>query len=173
MSVLSIFPLGQPLTPALTMYPLAVTLFPIMWAFSHRLPAGSLSTGTCLVLGVQMLMRRTGDFALTLLDTIVLDAIPSPEYLAMANSITFSISGVGRAVGPFIVSSFFAFSMTADSAMSVKRQLVWLVMVLICLPTVYVAQRMVNSESVGAAMSDEENHELLDRAELQGSAIDD
>lgn len=154
------------------MYPLAVALFPIMWALSHGLPAGSLSNGTCLALGIQMLMRRTGDMAATLLDAIVLDAIPGPEYLAMANSITFSTSGVGRAVGPFVVSSFFALSTTSDTALSVKRQLVWLVMAVLSLPTVYIAQRIVNAERNGV-VKDEERYELMESAGLEGSALDD
>jgi hypothetical protein len=111
-----------------------------------------------------MLMRRTGDFAATLLDAIVLDAIPGPEYLAMANSITFSIAGVGRAVGPFIVSSVFALSTSAPTAFSLRRQLVWLVFALVSLPSVYVARRLDTP-----AQSDEEKSEMG----LHGSALDD
>lgn len=51
-----------------------------------------------------------------LLDTVVLDAIPGPEHLAMANSLTFSMAvshptgglvlthqSIARAIGPFII----------------------------------------------------------------------
>jgi hypothetical protein len=152
------------LTAAVTLYPLAVALFPVMWMMSAHLPAGQLSGGSMLALGVQMLMRRTGDFAATLLDAIVLDAIPGPEYLAMANSITFSIAGVGRAVGPFIVSSVFALSTSAPTAFSLRRQLVWLVFALVSLPSVYVARRLDTP-----AQSDEEKSEMG----LHGSALDD
>lgn len=155
------------------MYPLAIVLFPITWALSHDLPAGRLSGGACAALGIQMLMRRGGDLAATLLDTIVFDAIPGPEYLAMANSITFSVSGVGRAVGPFVMSSFFAFSTTSDTALSFKRQLVWVVFLIICLPCLYLAQRIVNAESAGDSVEDEESHELLDGVRLNESALDD
>lgn len=153
------------LTPALTMYPLAVALFPIMWGMSAYLPDGQLTGVSMLVLGMQMLMRRTGDFAATLLDAIVLDAIPGPEYLAMANSVTFSVAGVGRAVGPFIVSSVFALSTSAPSAFSLRRQLVWVVFAAVCLPSVYVARRL----SDGPTQSDEEKGELG----MNGSALDE
>lgn len=72
------------------MYPLAVTLFPLLWALSHR--TGYMPMSACTILGIQMILRRVGDFASTLLDTIVLDSIPGPEYLAMANSATFSMA---------------------------------------------------------------------------------
>lgn len=144
-----------------------------MWALSHSLPAGSLSGGACLAMGIQMLMRRTGDLAATLLDAIVLDAIPGPEYLAMANSITFSVSGIGRAVGPFIISSFFALSTRSEAALSFQRQLVWFVFILICLPCVYLAQRIVNSEAGSDSVVDEEQHELLNSVKLDESALDD
>lgn len=69
-----------------------MSLFPVIWALNHGHTGGGMPISACVVLGVQLLLRRTGDFASTLLDTIVLDAIPGPEYLAMANSITFSMA---------------------------------------------------------------------------------
>jgi HD-like signal output (HDOD) protein len=72
------------------MYPLATVLFPVMWSLSHDRTTAALPISACTVLGLQMLIRRAGDFSMTLLDTIVLDAIPGPEYLAMANSATFA-----------------------------------------------------------------------------------
>lgn len=148
--------LQSPLTPAVTLYPLAVALFPVMWGMSAHLPDGKLSGASMLALGVQMLMRRTGDFAATLLDAIVLDAIPGPEYLAIANSITFSVAGIGRAVGPFIVSSVFSLSTSSTSAFSIRRQVVWVVFALVSLPSVYVARRL--SDAPGP--SEEEKSEL-------------
>lgn len=74
------------------MYPLAVIFFPLLWALSHARANAALPIPACTVMGLQMLVRRTGDFAGTMLDTIVLDAIPGPEYLAMANSATFSVA---------------------------------------------------------------------------------
>ncbi|GMK59936.1 hypothetical protein CspeluHIS016_0901530 [Cutaneotrichosporon spelunceum] len=150
---------------SVTMYPLAVALFPIMWGMSAHLPAGELSGISMLALGIQMLMRRTGDFAATMLDASVLDAIPGPEYLATANSITFSIAGVGRAVGPFIVSSVFALSTSASSAVSIRRQLVWLVFALVSLPSVYVARQL----SDPPVRSEEEKSEMG----LNDIALDD
>jgi len=74
------------------MYPLAVVFLPLLWALSHQRTSAALPIPACVVLGVQMIIRRAGDFSQTLLDTFVLDAIPGPEYLAMANSVTFSVA---------------------------------------------------------------------------------
>jgi hypothetical protein len=146
------------------MYPLAVILFPVLWALSQQRQASVLPIPACTVLGLQMLIRRTGDFAGTLLDTIVLDAIPGPEYLAMANSVTFSMAAVGRAIGPFIVSGFFSFATTSTSALSPRRQLVWLVFMLVCTPSIYFGERVVfdivGPEAHAKGEWDEE-HELL------------
>lgn len=74
------------------MYPIATTLFPLLWALNRGYEGKAMPISACCVLGLQMVLRRAGDFASTLLDTIVLDSIPGPEYLAMANSITFSMA---------------------------------------------------------------------------------
>lgn len=72
------------------MYPIATTLFPLLWALNRRSEGRAMPIPACCLLGIQMVIRRMGDLASPLLDTIVLEAIPRPEYLAMANSITFS-----------------------------------------------------------------------------------
>lgn len=47
-------------------------------------------------------------------------------------------------------------------------------MALISLPSVYMAQRIVDDDSMAHdAASDEENHELLGSESLEGSALDD
>lgn len=145
----------------LAAYPVAVLLFPVVWVVT-RANDGRLGVAGWSVLALQMLLRRTGDFAAIMLDAIVLDAIPRPEYLAMANSITFSVAAVGRAVGPFVVSWFFSLSATFLSPASPGRQLVWIVFALMSLPSIYLAYRIQgNAMEDGREGSEEERYELI------------
>jgi hypothetical protein len=87
-------------------YPVGVLFFPFAWYFNHTSTV-SLPKSVCVLLAMQMVCRRMGDFSATsvspnprgermlivrLLDTFVLDVIPNPEYLALANSLAFSIA---------------------------------------------------------------------------------
>ncbi|RSH81462.1 hypothetical protein EHS25_006819 [Saitozyma podzolica] len=109
----------------------------------------------------------TGDFAATMLDAMVLDSIPGPEHLALANSLTFSVAAVGRAIGPFIISWFFSLSTSFSSPWSPGRQLVWIVFILLCLPSIYLAYRMEADRPPSQGTDDEEDneerHELIER----------
>ena len=75
----------------LAAYPLSVSFFPVIWTivYAHN---GFTSMAWAL-LALQMIVRRIGDFAATMLDSMVFDAIPHPQHLAMANSLALS-SGV-------------------------------------------------------------------------------
>jgi hypothetical protein len=110
-----------------------------------------------------------------LLDTIVLDKIPNPEYLALANSLTFSIAvsycllrflvtdkqAVGRAIGPFMVSYFFSLSTHAGSPYSIGRHIVWAVFIGICIPSLVLAARLDKDNQSSKEDSEEERHELM------------
>jgi len=86
-------------------YPVGVLFFPFAWYFNYT-STTSLPKSVCVLLALQMVCRRMGDFSATLvipttsrvtlirrlLDTFVLDMIPNPEYLALANSLAFSIA---------------------------------------------------------------------------------
>ncbi|CAD6578555.1 MAG: hypothetical protein TREMPRED_002215 [Tremellales sp. Tagirdzhanova-0007] len=146
----------------LSAYPAAILFFPVIWALSNA-NNGRMSTTAWTALAVQMILRRVGDFATTMLDTVILDAIPGPEHLASANSITFSAAGIGRAIGPFIVSSAFSLSGTFASPFSFGRQLVWIVFAVMSMPPIYLAYRMQADTMVEHAKEDssEERHELL------------
>jgi hypothetical protein len=87
-------------------YPVGVLFFPFAWYFNYTSTV-SLPKSVCVLLAMQMVCRRMGDFSATsvlpifegvvmlisrLLDTFVLDVIPNPEYLALANSLAFSIA---------------------------------------------------------------------------------
>jgi hypothetical protein len=86
-------------------YPVGVLFFPFAWYFNYT-STTSLPKSVCVLLAMQMVCRRMGDFSATsvlsttvrltligrLLDTFVLDVIPNPEYLALANSLAFSIA---------------------------------------------------------------------------------
>ncbi|GFZ52020.1 hypothetical protein JCM24511_09792 [Saitozyma sp. JCM 24511] len=147
-------------------YPFAVLFCPALWAL-HRADTGSLGVAAWAVLVTQMIVRRTGDFAATMLDTMVLDSIPGPEHLALANSLTFSVAAVGRAIGPFIISWSFSLSTSFSSPWSPGRQLVWIVFILLCLPSIYLAHRMEADRPPGQGSDDEEDdeerHELIER----------
>ena len=126
-----------------------------------------------------------------MLDVIVLDAIPRPEYLAMANSITFSVavstpsmlmatdrvrqldelwvllwSGMllldTDQTSPTPLSWFFSLSATFLSPASPGRQLVWIVFALMSLPSIYLAYRIQgNAMEDGREGSEEERYELI------------
>ncbi|WWD22504.1 hypothetical protein CI109_106997 [Kwoniella shandongensis] len=147
----------------LTAYPVATVFFPIIWAMSYSSQGDNLPKAVWVIMAIQMIIRRVGDFAATQLDTLVLDAIPGPEHLASANSVTFSIAAVGRATGPFITSWFFSLSTRFSSAFSPGRQLVWFVFVLLSAPSIILAYRLgdeVNS-SKEEHVHEEERYELI------------
>lgn len=122
-----------------------------------------------------------------LLDTVVLDMIPNPEYLALANSLTFSIAvsppqppilsaanrmcvddskAIGRAIGPFIISYLFSLSTHASSPFSFGRHIVWVLFIGICLPSVWLAGKMGDNDKGNKEEADEEEtHELMGRRE--------
>ncbi|WVQ76195.1 hypothetical protein IAR50_005857 [Cryptococcus sp. DSM 104548] len=132
----------------LACYPLSTIFFPVMWYLSYSHQGEGMPTSLWIVMSVHMILRRAGDFTSTLLDTITLDAIPGPEYLASANSLGFSMSAVGRAIGPFIVSYFFALS-TRFSPQSVGGQIVWIVLVLLCVPALVLAWKVGDGDAGG------------------------
>jgi hypothetical protein len=76
----------------------------------------------------------------SLLDTMVLDSIPSPEYLNTANSAAFSIAAMCRALGPFVLGWLFGVSSTFDAWL--PRQLVWIAYLGICAFPIMAARRM-------------------------------
>jgi len=110
-----------------------------------------------------------------LLDTVVLDKIPNPEYLALANSLAFSVAvgapsarlttaniqAVGRAIGPFIVSYFFSISTHAASPYSFGRHMVWVLFIGICIPSLVLAAKLDQDSQGEKDDSEEEQHELL------------
>ncbi|UOH83765.1 hypothetical protein LQV05_006502 [Cryptococcus neoformans] len=119
-------------------------------------------------MSIHMILRRVGDFASIQLDTITLDAIPGPEYLATANSLGFSISAAGRAIGPFIVSWFFSVS-TGFSPSSPGMQLAWIVMVLLTVPSLVLAYQLGDEERHQGKREqeyEEEQYELIVNDEM-------
>ncbi|KAL7418720.1 hypothetical protein Q5752_006403 [Cryptotrichosporon argae] len=154
----------------LAAYPAAIIFFPFLWAANYGQDGAGLSARSWALLMAQMFVRRLGDFAATMLDTIVLDAIPSSDYLAMANSITFSAAATGRAVGPMVVSYFFSVSTTYPSPLSAGRQIVWVVFILMCLPSIYLAGSLSDVRSKEGDDRDE-RVELLARDEESSSAF--
>jgi len=111
-----------------------------------------------------------------LLDTFVLDVIPNPEYLALANSLAFSIAvspdrmscdrandkAVGRAVGPFMVSYFFSISTHAASPYSIARHIVWVLFIGMCIPSLVLAAKLDKDKpDIKDDSEEEERHELL------------
>ncbi|KAI9635727.1 major facilitator superfamily domain-containing protein [Dioszegia hungarica] len=151
-------------------YPLATIFFPLIWA-SHNsaAPHAGLGWGTIGLMSMQMLIRRVGDFSCTLLDTIIFETIPSPSLLVVANSLTFSIGAIGRAIGPFIISYFFSIS-THFASDHPARQAVWVIFALLGLPGAWLAWNMRNgtggsgSGSAGKGYGEEEERvELMAR----------
>lgn len=49
------------LTAGLSAYPLGVVFFPLVWSMSRE----GLTVASCLVMALQMILRRMGDFAST------------------------------------------------------------------------------------------------------------
>ncbi|WVQ80872.1 hypothetical protein IAT38_002979 [Cryptococcus sp. DSM 104549] len=152
----------QCLLMCLACYPLATIFFPIMWSLGYAHTGEGLPGSVWVTLALHMILRRTGDFAATQLDTLVLDAIPGPEHLASANSITFSMAAICRSIGPFLVSIFFAHSTTYESPFSPGRQLVWVVLVLLAVPSMLLAYKLGDEIGGKDKEEDEERHELLD-----------
>ncbi|WVR03616.1 hypothetical protein IAU60_000608 [Kwoniella sp. DSM 27419] len=144
-------------------YPLAMLFFPVIWAISYSYEGDNLPLSSWLVIGMQMFLRRVGDFAATQLDTLVLDFIPGPEHLASANAITFSVAAIGRCLGPFIISYFFSLSTHFTSPFSPGRQLVWFIFILMSLPSVVLAHRLLSDGSgeKEAPGMEEERYELI------------
>ncbi|WVQ78021.1 hypothetical protein IAT38_000102 [Cryptococcus sp. DSM 104549] len=152
----------------LSCYPLATLLFPVMWAMSYAQGGDTVPKAVWVVMTVHMILRRTGDFAQTQLDVLIMDAIPGPEHLASANSLTFSIAAFCRAIGPFLVSAFFSLSTTFSSPFNPGRQLVWAMLVLLAVPALVLAWKM--EDDIGG--KEREGHEE-ERFELMGRAEED
>lgn len=88
--------------------------FPQVWSsfcrfrwFSGEWAISQLRQSSIHLLPISCDLRNEADET-SLLDTVVLDMIPNPEYLALANSLTFSI-----AVG---LQSHYRFAMRADNS---------------------------------------------------------
>ncbi|ORY34238.1 major facilitator superfamily domain-containing protein [Naematelia encephala] len=164
-------PENQYLRLCLSAYPVAVVFFPILWGINYA-AEGRLPLLGWTILVVQMVFRRFGDFAATMLDSIVMDAIPGPEHLAMANSLTFSTAAIGRALGPFIISWIFSVSTTFASPYSLGRQIVWIIMALLSLPSIWLAFRLQDT-SEGDSKESEETHELMRVREETSASVND
>ncbi|ODN96307.1 hypothetical protein I350_08329 [Cryptococcus amylolentus CBS 6273] len=164
----AILPGNRCLLVCLACYPLSTLVFPLMWYLSYTHQGPGMPTSLWIVMSVHMILRRAGDFTSTLLDTITLDAIPGPGYLASANSLGFSMSAVGRATGPFIVSYFFALSTRFPPPQHpIGGQIVWIVLVLLCVPAMGLAWVVGNADTSGeghageGSMREEEEMELM------------
>ncbi|OCF44118.1 hypothetical protein I317_02072 [Kwoniella heveanensis CBS 569] len=153
----------------LSAYPVAVLFFPVIWAMSYPYEGDNLPFSAWIVISMQMIMRRAGDFAATQLDTLVLDFIPGPEHLASANAITFSVAAIGRAFGPFIISYFFSLSTHFASPFSPGRQLVWVIFILLSIPSIILAHRLLDEgpNNKEDREDDAERYELLSEHERE------
>ncbi|OXG20565.1 hypothetical protein C366_02100 [Cryptococcus neoformans Tu401-1] len=159
----SSMPENRCLLLCLSCYLLATILFPVMWSINFTYEGDGMPLSIWIVMSIHMILRRVGDFASIQLDTITLDAIPGPEYLATANSLGFSISAAGRAIGPFIVSWFFSVS-TGFSPSSPGMQLAWIVMVLLTVPSLVLAYQLGDEERHQGKREqeyEEEQYELI------------
>ncbi|WVF66037.1 hypothetical protein IAT40_000775 [Kwoniella sp. CBS 6097] len=151
----------------LSAYAIAVLFFPVIWAMSYPYEGDELPMSAWIVISMQMVMRRIGDFAATQLDTLVLDFIPGPEHLASANAITFSVAAIGRTFGPFVISYFFSLSTHFASPFSPGRQLVWLIFILISIPSVILAHQLLDEgPNKEAKEHEEERYELISNQHL-------
>ncbi|WWC58113.1 uncharacterized protein I303_100648 [Kwoniella dejecticola CBS 10117] len=148
-------------------YPCAIVFFPILWALSYPSSGDRLPICVWVIMSVQMILRRVGDFATTQLDALILDSIPGPEHLASANAITFSVAALGRAIGPFIISWFFSLSTRFASPFSPGRHLVWIIFIIICIPPLYFANRLLND--INNTLGKEEVNHEEERYELMGN----
>ncbi|XAO26623.1 hypothetical protein I312_105461 [Cryptococcus bacillisporus CA1280] len=161
----------------LSCYPLATIFFPVMWSLNFAYEGDDVPLSVWIVMSIHMILRRFGDFASIQLDTITLDAIPGPEYLATANSLGFSISAAGRAIGPFIISWFFSIS-TGFSPYSPGMQLVWIVMVLLTVPSLVLAYQLGGEERHQGKSEhgyEEEQYELIgnDNTRVRGTGVEE
>lgn len=103
----------------------------------------------------------------SLLDTVVLDSIPGPEHLAMANSITFSFASTCRAMGPFLIrcaglnvpklTSSWCFAVSTRFSFP-GRLFVWIIFFILSTPSVWLAR---NARVEETERDTEERHELL------------
>lgn len=147
----------------LSCYLLATIFFPVLWSLNFTYEGNGTPVSVWIVMSIHMILRRAGDFASIQLDTITLDAIPGPEYLATANSLGFSISAAGRAIGPFIISWFFSVS-TGFPPYSPGMQLVWLMLVLLTVPSLVLAYQLGNEKPHQGKSEheyEEEQYELI------------
>ena len=133
---------------------------------SHDCTDGTSSDGRFCI-NVSPVSRHTDD---RLLDTVVLDSIPGPEHLAMANSLTFSLASTCRAMGPFLIRFVATGTMSRLThswcfAVSTRfqfpgRWLVWVTFFVLSTPSVWLALDTHVEEDERDA---EERHELLSR----------
>ena len=121
-----------------------------------------------------------------MLDAMVMDSIPDAECLASANSLTFCVAvsdvqdrtrlysasqAVGRAIGPFLIRCVhiaygsnpdsWCFSKSTPASSWAGRQLVWLMFILISLPSIYLSYRMWDDQADPRKEEEEEKHELV------------
>ncbi|WWC66835.1 uncharacterized protein I206_100742 [Kwoniella pini CBS 10737] len=165
-------------------YPCAIIFFPILWALSYPVSGDNLPISVWIIMSIQMILRRVGDFATTQLDTLILDSIPGPEHLASANAISFSVAAIGRAVGPFIISWFFSLSTRFPSPFSPGRHMVWIIFVILCIPSLYLANRLLSdidhTSGKEETSNEEERYELMssnqndpsEQVEARGTSIE-
>lgn len=156
---------------ALTSYAFGVLLFPVLWLV---VSSDGMRALAWTIMCLQVLARRFGDFSLTyvrmvliahtsLLDTMVLDSIPSPDYLNTANSAAFSIAALCRALGPFILGWLFGVSSTFDFFL--PRQLVWIAYLAICAFPIMAARKM-------DITSEQAEYELLENDSAQDRQVE-
>jgi len=73
------------------------------------------------------------------------------------------MQAIGRALSPFIISTLFSIATTAESAASPKRQFVWFVFVLMCMPSMLFGEKVIEDNNAANAVKPDwdEEHELL------------
>jgi hypothetical protein len=171
-------------------YPVGALFFPFAWYFNYT-STTSLPKSVCVLLAMQMVCRRMGDFSATSVspnppgepyancqatryfrsrcDTK--SRVPSPrklsriQYSCKSNPKVLHRAddkAVGRAVGPFMVSYFFSISTHAASPYSIGRHIVWVLFVGMCIPSLVLAAKLDKDKpDIKEDSEEEERHELL------------
>jgi hypothetical protein len=171
-------------------YPVGVLFFPFAWYFNYT-STTSLPKSVCVLLAMQMVCRRMGDFSATSVPPELRgksyadwqatryfrsgcdpkSRVSSPRKLS---GIQYSCKSnrkilhraddkaVGRAVGPFMVSYFFSISTHAASPYSIGRHIVWVLFVGMCIPSLVLATKLDKDKpDIKEDSEEEERHELL------------
>lgn len=94
-------------------------------------------------------------------------AIPHPSAIASANSLTFSVGGIGRAIGPFLFGSIFGYS-TGGAPFGPRRSVIWLFASALCVLTGSASMRFKPNDdgALGASKtvdSRAQDYELVER----------